>query len=66
MVTWRNRSIDSLSTMELRLALDDAINQIAWSRAEAGSTTFFQALIAGFIAGAVVVTVAIATFSLIG
>ncbi|CAN1723970.1 conserved protein of unknown function [Hyphomicrobium sp. 1Nfss2.1] len=66
MVTWRNRSIDSLSTMELRLALDDAINQIAWSQAEADSTTFFQALLAGFVAGAAVVTVAILTFSLIG
>ena len=66
MVTWRNRSIDSLSTTELRLALDDAINQIAWSRAEADSTTFFQALIAGFIAGAVVVAAAVLTFSLLG
>jgi len=66
MVTWRNRSIDSLSTTELRLALDDAINQIAWSQAEADSNTFFQALIAGFVAGAVVVTAAILAFSLIG
>jgi hypothetical protein len=55
MVTWRNRSIDTLSTAELRLALNDAINQIAWSRSAAdASSSFFSTLLFGFGAGAVV------------
>jgi len=66
MVTWRNRSIDTLSTQELRRALDDAINEIAWSHAAPDSATFFYALLAGFAAGALVSAAAVVTFSLIG
>ncbi|MEI9899759.1 MAG: hypothetical protein WDN31_05975 [Hyphomicrobium sp.] len=65
MVTWRNRSIETLSTMELRLALDDAINQIAWSRAAPDSGSFFSALLAGFAAGALVAALAVITFSIL-
>lgn len=64
MVTWRNRSIDTLSTMELRLALDDAINQIAWSRAAPDSSSFFSALLLGFAAGALVAAAAVLAFSI--
>jgi hypothetical protein len=63
MVTWRNRSIDTLSESELRHALDDALNQIAWSRAP-DPASFFSALLLGFSAGAVVAAAAaIFTFS---
>ncbi len=65
MVTWRNRSIDSLSTTELRQALDDAINQIAWSRNGTEPSSFFSALLLGFAAGAVVAAAAIVTFSIL-
>jgi hypothetical protein len=55
MVTWRNRSIETLSTAELRLALHDAINQIAWSRSTTdSSSSFFSTLLFGFGAGAIV------------
>jgi hypothetical protein len=65
MVTWRNRSIDPLSTRELRLALDDAINQIAWSRAARDSASFFSALMLGFAGGAIVSALAVVTFSVL-
>lgn len=65
MVTWRNRSIDTLSTRELRLALDDAINQIAWSRAARDSGSFFSALMLGFAGGAMVSALAVITFSIL-
>ena len=64
MVTWRNRSIDTLSTIELRLALDDAINQIAWSRPAPNSSSFFSALLFGFAAGAIVSALAVVAFSI--
>lgn len=64
MVTWRNRSIDTLSTMELRLALDDAINQIAWSRPASDPSSFFSALLLGFAAGAVVAAAAVLAFAI--
>jgi hypothetical protein len=54
MITWRNRSIDALSPSELRAALADAMNEIAWSRRAPSSVSFFQALMFGFSAGAVV------------
>jgi hypothetical protein len=54
MIMWRNRSIEALSTSELRLALTDAMNEIAWSRQAPSSVSFFQALMLGFSAGAVV------------
>jgi hypothetical protein len=54
MITWRNRSIDALSPSELRAALADAMNEIAWSRQAPSSVSFFQALMLGFSAGAVV------------
>ena len=64
MVTWRNRSIDTLSTSELRLALHDAVNQIAWSRSATDShSSFFTALLFGFGAGAVVAGGAALLFS---
>jgi hypothetical protein len=64
MVTWRNRSIDTLSTSELRLALHDAIRQIAWSRTSSdSSSSFFSALLLGFAAGAIVAAGAALTFS---
>lgn len=62
MVTWRNRSIDTLSGPELRRALDDALNEITWSRAPDPSS-FFSALLLGFAAGALVSAAAIITFS---
>jgi hypothetical protein len=65
MVTWRNRSIDTLSGPELRRALDDAINEIAFSRAALDSGSFFSALLVGFGAGAVVSALAIITFSIL-
>ncbi len=63
MVTWRNRSIDTLSPPELRRALDDAINEITWSRA--GTASFFNALLLGFSAGAIVSGIAVMTFSIL-
>lgn len=65
MVTWRNRSIDSLSQAELRRALDDALNEIAWTRAAPTSNAFFHALLLGFSAGAIVATAAVLTISFI-
>lgn len=65
MVTWRNRSIDSLSPAELRRALDDALNEIAWARTAPSSSSFFHALLLGFSAGAIVATAAVLTISLI-
>lgn len=65
MVTWRNRSIETLSTSELRLALSDAINEIAWSRAAPSAVSFFNALVLSFAAGAVVAASAALTFSII-
>jgi hypothetical protein len=59
MVTWRNRPIDSLSASELRRALDDAMNEIAWSRSAPSSTSFFYALLLGFSAGAIVAATAV-------
>ncbi len=64
MMTWRNRSIDTLSATELRLALDDAINEIAWSRSTPDSSSFFSALLLGFAAGALVAASAVALFSI--
>lgn len=66
MVTWRNRPIDTLSAPELRRALDDALSEIAWSRAATSSNSFFYALLLGFSAGAVVAASAAFTFSLLG
>lgn len=66
MVTWRNRSIDTLSAPELRRALYDAMNEIAWSRAAPSSSSFFYALLLGFSAGAIVAASAILTFSIFG
>lgn len=59
MVTWRNRSIDTLSAPELRRALDDAMHEIAWSRAAPSSASFFYALLLGFSAGAIVAAAAV-------
>jgi hypothetical protein len=64
MVMWRNRSIDTLSHAELRAALDDALNEISWSRAPA-PTSFFPTLLAGFAAGALVAAAAMLTVSLL-
>lgn len=64
MVTWRNRSIDNLSPPELRRALDDAINEIAWSRAAPSSVSFYHALLLGFSAGAIVAAAAVVIFSM--
>jgi hypothetical protein len=64
MVTWRNRSIDTLSAPELRRALDDALNTIAWSRAP-DPASFFSALLLGFSAGALVAAAAMLTFSIL-
>ena len=66
MVTWRNRSIDTLSAPELRRALDDALSEIAWSRAAPSSTSFFYALLLGFSAGAIVAASAVLTVTLLG
>jgi hypothetical protein len=65
MVMWRNRSIDTLSATELRLALDDALNEVNWSRATANSSSFFSALLIGFAAGAVVAAAAVLAFSVL-
>jgi predicted esterase len=65
MVTWRNRSIDSLSTSELRRALDDAVCEIAWSRSAPSSASFFHALLLGFSAGAIVAASAILTITML-
>ena len=65
MVTWRNRSIDSLSVPELRRALDDAMHEIAWSRNAPSSTSFYYALLVGFSAGAIVAAGAALTFSIL-
>jgi hypothetical protein len=63
MVTWRNRSIDTLSVPELRRALDDAVREIAWSRAAPSSASFFYALLLGFSAGAIVAAAAVLAVS---
>ena len=65
MVTWRNRSIDTLSAPELRRALDDALHEITWSRAAPDSAAFFSALLLGFSAGALVAAAAVLTFSML-
>jgi hypothetical protein len=65
MVTWRNRSIDQLSTSELRLALHDAIGEIAWSRSAPSSASFFHALMLSFAAGAIVAASAVLVISLL-
>jgi hypothetical protein len=65
MVTWRNRSIDSLSAPELRRALDDAMAEIAWSRTAPSSASFFHALLLGFAAGAIVAASAVLTISML-
>ena len=64
-ITWRNRPIDTLSGPELRRALQDAVNEIAWSRTAPSSTTFFSALVLGFSAGAIVSATAAITFAMI-
>jgi hypothetical protein len=64
MVTWRNRSIETLSTSELRHALNDAINEIAWSRTAPSSVSFFNAILMGFSAGAAVAASAALIFSI--
>jgi hypothetical protein len=66
MITWRNRSIDALSAPELRLALADAMNEIAWSRRAPSSVSFFNALLLGFSAGAIVATSAAFTILTLG
>jgi hypothetical protein len=66
MVTWRNRRIDQLSASELRRALDDALNEIAWSRTAPSSTSFFYALLLSFSAGAIVAAAAIVASSVLG
>jgi hypothetical protein len=63
MVTWRNRSIDSLTPSELRIALDDALSEIAWSRSAPSSASFFHALLLGFSAGAIVAASAVLVIS---
>jgi dienelactone hydrolase len=65
MVTWRNRSIESLTTAELRQALDDALGQIAWSRSQPSANSFFQALLIGFCAGAAVAVTAVGTIAIL-
>jgi predicted esterase len=65
MLTWHNRSIDTLSVPELRRALYDALNEVAWSRAAPSSTSFFHALLLGFSAGALVAAAAMLTFSIL-
>jgi len=65
MVTWRNRSIDTLSAPELRRALNDALDEITWSRAAPDSASFFSALLLGFSAGAIVAAAAVLTFSVL-
>ncbi len=64
MVTWRNRSIDTISPSELRLALDDALSEVAWSRSAPTSNSFFYALLLGFSAGVIVAASAALMFSL--
>jgi hypothetical protein len=66
MIMWRNRSIDALSAPELRQALADAMNEIAWSRQAPNSVSFFQALLLGFSAGAVVAASAAFTILTLG
>jgi hypothetical protein len=63
MVTWRNRSINSLSTPELRLALHDALSEIAWARSSPTSLSFYHALLLGFLAGALIATSAVVFFT---
>ena len=46
-----------------RCRIDDAINEIAWSRAAPSSASFFYALLLGFSAGAIVAAAAALTFS---
>jgi hypothetical protein len=65
MVTWRNRSIDSLTPAELRLALDDALGQIAWSRSQPSANSFFHALLIGFCAGAAVAVSAVGAIAIL-
>jgi hypothetical protein len=66
MITWRNRSIDALSAPELRLALADAVNEIAWSGRAPSSVSFFNALLLGFSAGAIVAASAAFTILTLG
>jgi hypothetical protein len=65
MVTWRNRPIESLSQSELRLALQDALSEIAWTRAAPTSASFFHGLLVSFAAGALVAAAAVFAIGLI-
>jgi hypothetical protein len=65
MITWRNRSIESLTAAELRIALEDAAAEMLRAREAFGPGQFFNTLLVGFAAGAVTAASAAFLVSLI-
>jgi hypothetical protein len=54
MITWKNRNIEDLAAAELRLALEEAADEIVKAQRCFGADQVWTTLLAGFIAGAVV------------
>ena len=54
MVVWRNRPIESLSRDELRIALEDAADEMIRTRSAFGGDQFSATLVTGFAAGAAI------------
>lgn len=59
MITWKNRNIDDLVAAELRLALEEAADEIVKAQRSFGADQVWTTLFAGFIAGAVVSALAL-------
>jgi hypothetical protein len=57
MVAWRNRPIENLSRDELRLALEDAADEMLRARSTFGRDQFLTTFVAGALAGATVACV---------
>jgi hypothetical protein len=52
MIAWRNRPIEQLTREEMRLALEDAGDEIVRARTVFGPNQFLLTLLTGMIAGA--------------
>lgn len=59
MIIWKNRRIEDLAVGELRLALEEAADEIIKAQRTFGSDQVWTTLFAGFLAGAVVSALAL-------
>jgi len=59
MITWRNRPIETLSSSELRSALEDAVGELVLKNAGPNSDMLYRSLIVGYAAGAATAVIAI-------